>query len=243
MNPTEYQKLAARTECTQFNSLRRMNHQETKPPGNDVFNNTNEVLKAIRFNHCVIGLAGEVGEIGDLVLKGLAKDNAAMMLELGDLLWYSAEGMNATGLDMNAIVNTRIQPMLDGYDNLDHHISLCLTGMCREVGELASQLQKWVYYGKYDPMDTVKTATLTGNIRYVFQKLFGWIVEFMNGFNIAIEQVMIANIVKLKARYPDKYTDERAAEENRDRAKEEHDAMNAVKPEPHGPVDAEIDHA
>lgn len=128
MNPSEYQKLAMRTECDQIKSRERYKCHYAPDP--------------IRMNHAVLGLANEVGELSSIMVKWLhygqpypldrVKEEVGE--ELGDLLWFVAQMCEATGLD--------------------------------------------------------------------------------------ILQLMIQNLAKLKARYPNKFTTELSKEENRDRNKE-----------------------
>lgn len=130
MYPTEYQRLAARTECDQEASRLRIVGGELR---NDLAG-----LTPVRLNHAVIGLVGEVGELAAEVehwlYYGQPLDDGNVHEELGDCLWYIALACNALGLDLG--------------------------------------------------------------------------------------RVMEANVAKLRARYPEKYSDERAKEANRDRAAE-----------------------
>lgn len=88
------------------------------------------------------------------------------------------------------------------------HASIGLSG---EAGEIASQMQKWLYYGK--PCDWVNIKEEIGDVLW-------YVAEMCEALNTTIEEVMIRNIEKLRLRYPEKYTDHNAAEENRDRAAE-----------------------
>lgn len=94
-------------------------------------------------------------------------------------------------------------------------INHSIIGILGEGGELANLLQKWVYYGKVFPNDElrVKLAEEYGDVLW-------YVAEGLNALGVSMEDVMKANIEKLKVRYPDKYTDYNAAEENRDLSKE-----------------------
>ena len=233
MKPSEYQQLAGRTECTQENSMMRMATGWGQAMGLPCgLPNSSRELMAIRFNHSVIGMAGEVGEIAELFMnRNTGKEQ--LTLEVGDLLWYMAEGMNALSINMDSVfLNT---PHYE-FKSSDE----CLQGLMMEVGALASQLQKWVYYGKYNPTERVDSFHST--VWNKFAKLLGWVKAMLDLLQIPLKTVMIANIAKLKARYPDKYSDYHAAEENRDRPKEEAEAKKATEVG-HGPIDAEIDQA
>ena len=84
-------------------------------------------------------------------------------------------------------------------------------GITGEAGELASQTQKSVYYGK--ELD-VK------NIKEELGDLLWYISLLCNTLGLSLEDVMEANQKKLSERYPDKYTDFLADEVNRNREAE-----------------------
>lgn len=80
-----------------------------------------------------------------------------------------------------------------------------VVGLAGEVGELAGAVEGWVYYGK--DLD-VK------NVKEELGDLCWYIAEACNALGISLSNVMEANILKLQVRYPEKYTDDAAA--NRD---------------------------
>lgn len=86
-----------------------------------------------------------------------------------------------------------------------------IIGMCGEVGELAAELQRWIYYGKELNIKNIKEEL--GDVLW-------YIAEACNALGINMEDLMKWNIEKLKARYPERYTDQLADEENRDKLKE-----------------------
>lgn len=88
-------------------------------------------------------------------------------------------------------------------------------GMTNEAAELTSLLQKWVYYGKSFTLDEIKAKVVDegGDVLWHLCQAFTCL-------GIKLEDVMTANNAKLRARYPDKWSGERAADENRDREKE-----------------------
>lgn len=84
-------------------------------------------------------------------------------------------------------------------------------GIVGEVGEICTQLQKWLYYGK--EIDIVNLAEEFGDI--------GWYqAQGVRALKMKLLQIMLSNLAKLKKRFPDEFTDFHAAEENRDRAAE-----------------------
>lgn len=113
MNPSEYQRAAARTECDQRHSLGRFNATAVHPGGLE------DWLLPVRLNHAVIGLAGEAGELAGLVEKwlyyGQALDPARWKDELGDCLWYIALACNALGLDLGEVMEANIRKLRARY--------------------------------------------------------------------------------------------------------------------------------
>jgi NTP pyrophosphatase (non-canonical NTP hydrolase) len=84
-------------------------------------------------------------------------------------------------------------------------------GLSSEVGELAGAIKKWLYYGR--------DIDLT-NVKEELGDLMWYIALACNATGISLADVMESNIRKLQARYPDKFTEEAAADENRDKDKE-----------------------
>ena len=69
-------------------------------------------------NGC-LGLAGETGEVCDLVKKCLYQDGRdireKLYKELGDVLWYVAETASAMGWDLNGIAMANIEKLQARY--------------------------------------------------------------------------------------------------------------------------------
>lgn len=66
-----------------------------------------------------LGLAGEAGEVADMIKKHLHQghdlDKEALCKELGDVLWYVALGCTVLGLDMDAVMETNIEKLKKRY--------------------------------------------------------------------------------------------------------------------------------
>lgn len=89
------------------------------------------------------------------------------------------------------------------------HVVIGLSG---EVGEIATAVQRAVYYKKGE-IDAINLKEEIGDIM--------WYVALMcNTMGFSLEDVMQSNIRKLQARYPDKYSDHLADEPNRNREAE-----------------------
>lgn len=99
------------------------------------------------------------------------------------------------------------------------HASVGISG---EAGEISAAIERWLWYGK--GLDRV-------NLKEELGDLFWYAAEMCNALHVSMEDVMECNIAKLRQRYPEKYSDEQAAEENRDREKER-EILAAIGPAP-----------
>ena len=76
-----------------------------------------------------------------------------------------------------------------------------LLGLSGEVGELSEAVKKWLYYGK--PLDAMNIKEELGDVLWYMALL-------CNTLSLDLWDVMEANIRKLKVRYPEKFTEEKA---------------------------------
>jgi len=84
-------------------------------------------------------------------------------------------------------------------------------GLAGEVGELCGAVERWLQYGK--ELDRTNIIEEAGDALW-------YLALACNALGVSLEEVMEKNIAKLKLRYPEKYTDFNAAEENRNRTAE-----------------------
>lgn len=103
-----------------------------------------------------------------------------------------------------AIKRTKADLKYKEKDNL--HMVL---GIVTEAGELADVFKKNMAYNK--KIDWVNVAEELGDLMW-------YICNFCNINNLNIEEIMGVNVEKLKSRYPEKFTDEKA--NNRDLQRE-----------------------
>jgi NTP pyrophosphatase (non-canonical NTP hydrolase) len=78
-------------------------------------------------------------------------------------------------------------------------------GLCTETGEIQDTIKKHIFYGK--PVDTA-------NLEEEFGDVLWYLALLCRYLNVSFEQMMAKNIAKLKARFPEKFTEELAL--NRD---------------------------
>jgi NTP pyrophosphatase (non-canonical NTP hydrolase) len=68
-----------------------------------------------------LGIAGEAGEVADLIKKylghGHCLDRAKVMLELGDVLWYVAALAETVGTDLESVAQANIAKLRARYPN------------------------------------------------------------------------------------------------------------------------------
>jgi NTP pyrophosphatase (non-canonical NTP hydrolase) len=147
MNPNDYQKLAARTECSQLSSRARI-----WGPGYNA--SKEEAYKPTRLLHSVLGMSGEVGELAGNIEKwlyyGQDYDGNNLKEELGDLLWYIAEMSNAAGFRLSDIMEANIRKLKQRYpekfdaelakeENRDREAEMREDDMCGTIEEQTGQ--------------------------------------------------------------------------------------------------------
>jgi len=101
MTPTDYQREAART---------LIDHPDFDLSDPDIM---------LAWN--ALGLAGEAGEVADLIKKAIFHrhdiDKAEVAKELGDVLWYVAALCTNLGLDLSDVMQANIEKLKLRYPN------------------------------------------------------------------------------------------------------------------------------
>jgi NTP pyrophosphatase (non-canonical NTP hydrolase) len=99
MKLQEYQRLAART---------LIDRPDWEIPSDEIM---------LVWN--AIGLAGEAGEVAELIKKGVfhrhGVDQAALAKELGDVLWYTAALATSAGMNLEEIAEQNIAKLRQRY--------------------------------------------------------------------------------------------------------------------------------
>jgi len=103
-----------------------------------------------------------------------------------------------------------------------------VVGLSGEVGEMAATVERWVYYGQR--LDEA-------NLKEEIGDCFWYLALACNALKLDMGQVMEANIRKLRTRYPERYTDKDAREENRDRGAEMEQVEDPVPSDQHPPME------
>jgi len=81
-------------------------------------------------------------------------------------------------------------------------------GIVTEAGELADQIKKFVFYN--NDLDVT-------NIKEEMGDVFWYLAVLCHNLNITSEEIFETNIEKLKSRYPEKFTKEKALKRDLDK--------------------------
>jgi NTP pyrophosphatase (non-canonical NTP hydrolase) len=99
-----------------------------------------------------------------------------------------------------------------------------IMGMGSEVGELLSVMLKTIYYGKAMTHEELKLKFLDelGDVQW-------FLAQACTILDLNLEDMMEANIAKLRERFPDKFTNYKSAQENRNPAAESKAQLSALR--------------
>lgn len=122
----------------------------------------------------------------------------------------SLDGMNATDYLKAALRTeptdyTSITARISGDNQAGSRVLHAMIGLCTETGELQDAVKKHIIYGK--PIDRV-------NVIEEFSDCLWYIAVGLDACGSSFEEAFAKNIAKLKARFPDKFTEDQAL--NRD---------------------------
>lgn len=110
----------------------------------------------------------------------------------------------------NRLYNTNgIGPKRDEYNKKSIDLLHAAMGMVTESGEFMDMMKKHIFYGK--PQDEVNLKEEIGDIMW-------YAAIALEALGSSFDEVMEKNIAKLQARYPEKFTTDKAV--NRDLEKE-----------------------
>lgn len=110
MNPSAYQRSAARTEAPASGVRERLGSLIPE-----------EMERLLRINHAALGMLTEAGEFGNTIKKSLYYGKPLDILnakeELGDLIWYVAIACEAFGFDLGGIMTANIAKLTARFPN------------------------------------------------------------------------------------------------------------------------------
>lgn len=154
--------------------------------------------------HCALGMSGEIGELITCTTP------EEFIEELGDFMWYAAvlfgELDAPFGSIMQAVHSTgesRLTWVVD--EGSTHYLFV----MVRQCSVVVDKVKRQIFYGKKLDVEAVAAATgIMVAAAYEWARIGGG----------ALEDAASKNLLKLKVRYPDKFTEHAA--NNRDTQKE-----------------------
>jgi NTP pyrophosphatase (non-canonical NTP hydrolase) len=153
------------------------------------------ISNKLNYSHMALGLAGEIGELVECIGTDLKFniDKANLGEEIGDLYWYLANYANMRNIEIPETLQVDVP-------NVE-----CLDFLIIKIGELVDVIKRYMAYNK--EFDRTKEVLLVCDVRLALQ-----VVE--NTYQLDGADIRARNIAKLKARFPEKFSDHLAV--NRD---------------------------
>lgn len=147
--------------------------------------------------HFALGLCGETGELAGHFLDD--PDDPGIVKELGDVCWYIAMGCTLFEHELAAIecASRRVRrPQVDPYNR--HAVLLSINAAAAQVSEY---IKKSAFFGH--EIDLVEIA-------HRLSVVWWHIPHLVRIFRVPLDAILEGNIVKLKRRYPDGFSQERS---------------------------------
>lgn len=157
--------------------------------------------KAENLNHAVIGLLSEVNEYNDAVV---AKDTVNIKEELGDKLWYSALAYKCLEKYMNNY-EPNVENFVDFTNESVHSLEHEFTHL---LSKFSDPVKKFLIYEK-EP-----TEEQFQQLASILCAIIDVVFCLFKAYNLDVNNAMHVNIEKLKDRYPEAYSNEKATNRN-----------------------------
>lgn len=146
-----------------------------------------------------LGLAGEAGEVADIVIDEQIGDgyelSQRIAKELGDVLWYTAALAYAHGFELASLLGSRKR---DTAELLASNFRLTLK-MCGHVGRLADHVKKHLGHGHDLDLKLIGDA---------LSEILWHIMAIGMRFGQPLARISEINVEKLRVRYPDGFSEE-----------------------------------
>jgi hypothetical protein len=198
---TNYSNLAIRTESPLDAVLDRVNKRPER---------------FLRLLHSALGLDSELSELRDSIFSN---DDTNTIGELGDMWWFVNIGHRAIGSIVDYSVLTDIKS--DDYEDMG--ATSLMEDLEVKIAEFQDHIKAHMFYGREEfKTPTTKLAAsvalqadlnaITVCLAYLTRSALCY--HPISGSGDVVIKVMEANIAKLRARYPDSYSDVAANERN-----------------------------
>lgn len=190
-----YVENAMRTECDNNVVLGRLSMGTSSRPDGDPVVQRNFAVSGIRMAHASLGINNELGEFAELCYEGEPGPDAELKAreELGDMCWYCAMVCDVFEFDFADMV--RASAPLE--DVLFSEVDVPLNWMMQGAGKIAEHVKKHVFYGK---------EFQAGKVRDGLRHVLRGILSFASPFDFE-QDVLAPNIAKLKARFPERFSE------------------------------------
>ena len=152
--------------------------------------------------HASMGLMTEVVELIENYDLSKKYDKTNIEEEIGDCCWYFSIILRELNLDYDFIKSKTLEPVHEK-DRLVYNIRLI-----KRTAQLLDYHKKMMFYGK--PLDEQVYTELFSKIAGVFLMIV--LVE-----DLKVDKIFDKNIAKLKARYGEKFNEEKALNRNIDK--------------------------
>ena len=145
-----------------------------------------------RLLHAAMGLVTEIGELYETTCE------LHLAEELGDICWYLALGLDALGVNWDDV---EIIPEDDFFKAVRGETSDQTLVILSS--ELLDMLKKFIFYGREIQLEKAASHLV------MMKNALHWALIYSNP-DLTLEMITEANMKKLKARYPDKFTEQAA---------------------------------
>lgn len=144
--------------------------------------------------HAVMGISSELTELAE------AKDSVNAIEEVGDLFWYLGLGFNSRNERFELAPEVIVLATCSGVQP-PPALSEVVWAMRNSVGQLASKIKAHLFYGRelddLEVMVDLRTVSVGASVACLI-------------LDVPVEVVLETNQKKLRARYPEKFTEELA---------------------------------
>jgi uncharacterized protein YabN with tetrapyrrole methylase and pyrophosphatase domain len=152
--------------------------------------------------HATLGLVSEYFELAKAVSK---RNKTNLLEEIGDIIWYTSCGLHALKADYTELDMTRAPIGINTYDPNEVVIGIAIAQHTENIDMMADALKAYLMYNR-----EYKREWWLERFREVL--LAVQVIGLMHG--ITLEQATLKNNAKLRARYPEKFTEEAANNRN-----------------------------
>ena len=150
-----------------------------------------------RLNNFGLGLAGEAGEVADLLKEHLHRgqplDRDKLCRELGDVIWYLAATASTAGFTLSEVAVEAEHDVLPEFD-VEQQLNYFGFDLAGKAGMVCDLLKKHLHHGQ--SLDRDKLCLKLGDV-------LGCVAAIASTAGLLFDEVMIVNVAKLRSRYPD----------------------------------------